>query len=161
MGPPSTDRESSTFSREVACKTYGEDTVLDDDLASKSPIAVAKADTDMLENSLAEVVGSTNCYHDQSYDDNNSNDGVWKGMQLAVGMVAQGDGDSGIATVVDCEETGASVLEVGTEQKLKSIVSSPRSDTLETSLAPGSMLASEDVVTGASKCVSLLLLSSV
>ena len=95
--------------------------------ATTSEASLAK--TDMLENSLAEIMVS----NDQLNSDNKCNDVVGEEMQLAVGMVAQGDGDSG----------------------------PPHSDTVETSLVPASMAASEDVVTGALKCEPLVLLSSV
>ena len=95
--------------------------------ATTSEASLAK--TDMLENSLAEIMVS----NDQLNSDNKCNDVVGEEMQLAVGMVAQGDYDSG----------------------------PPHSDTVETSLVPASMAASEDVITGALKCEPLVLLSSV
>ena len=36
-------------------------------------------------------------------------------MKLAVGMVSQGDDDSGAAMVLDCKEIRASVLEADTD----------------------------------------------
>ena len=116
--------KNQTSAQCPSCGTYPDGNVTGGDDIEKgeevtnmtSGQSAAGATTDMFENSLAEVAGSTNYCHDQLNSDNKCNDVVREEMQLAVGMVAQGDYDSGTAMVLDCGEIEASVLEAVTER---------------------------------------------